>query len=101
MDLVRLLLNHDGTDGVNEDNSEAMARPYTFYPNPVNDQLRMEFSPDVQPAQVELYDLQGRLVHTQRNNLERIDMSQLPAGTNTMRIIMEDGKGYSDKVVKQ
>ena len=96
---ILFFLNHDGTVGTNEGRIEA--RPYCFYPNPAHDQLLLQYSPDVQPAQVELYDLQGRLVHTQRNNLERIDMSQLPAGTNTMRIIMEDGKGYSDKVVKQ
>ena len=76
-------------------------RPYTYYPNPVKEQLQMQFSPDVQPAQVELYDLQGRLVRTQRSNFEHIDMSQLPTGTYTMRVTMEDGKSYSDKVVKE
>jgi hypothetical protein len=50
---------------------------------------------------VELYDLQGRLVRTQRSGLERIDMSRLPAGTYMMRVTMEDGNSYSDKVVKE
>ena len=76
-------------------------RPYAYYPNPARDQLHMEFSPDVQPAQVELYDLQGRLVRTQNKAFRNIDMSQLPAGTYTMRVIMEDGMVYSDKVVKE
>ena len=58
-------------------------------------------SPDVQPAQVALHDLQGRLVRTQQRNLEHIDMSQLPAGTYTLRVTLEDGKTYSDKVVKE
>jgi len=40
-------------------------------------------------------------VHTQRSAFESIDMSQLPAGTYMMRVIMEDGKSYSDKVVKE
>jgi len=61
----------------------------------------MQFSTDVQPAQIELYDLQGRLVRSQGKAFESIDMSQLPAGTYTMRVIMEDGKAYSDKVVKE
>ena len=61
----------------------------------------MHFSPDVQPKQIELYDLQGRLVRTQNNAYESIDLSQLPAGTYTMRVIMEDGKAYTDKVVKE
>ena len=92
-------LTHDGTVGVNEGGIEV--RPYTYYPNPVKEQLLMQFSPDVQPAQVELYDLQGHLVRTQSKTFESIDMSQLPAGTYTMRVVMESGKIYSDKVVKE
>ena len=80
---------------------ETFVRPYAFYPNPVKEQLRMEFSPDVQPAQVELYDLQGRLVRTQDKAFESIDMSRLSSGTYTMRVTLEDGKSYTDKVVKE
>ncbi len=101
MYLTMFLLRHDGTDGVNENNAEAMARPYIFYPNPVNDQLRMEFSPDVQPTQVELYDLQGRLVRLQRNAFEQIDISSLSSGIYSMRITLTDGQVFSDKVVKE
>ena len=97
--LIYFFLNHDGTVGVNEGGIEV--RPYCFYPNPTEDMLRMQFSPDVQPKQIELFDLQGRLVRTQRSNFERIDMSQLPTGTYTMRVTLEDGKTYADKVVKE
>ncbi len=96
---IYFFLNHDGTVGVSEGGMEV--RPYCFYPNPANDQLHLQYSPDVQPARVELFDLQGRLVRTQQRNLEHIDMSQLPAGTYTMRVTMEDGTVYSDKVVKE
>ena len=80
---------------------EEFVRPYCFYPNPVKDQLRMQFSPDVQPDKVELYDLQGRLVRTQSKAFESIDMNQLPAGTYTLHVTLEDGKTYADKVVKE
>lgn len=76
-------------------------RPYCFFPNPVDDRLHMEFSPDVTPRQIELYDLQGRLVGIQNDGFEGVEMGQLPSGFYTMRIIMEDGTSYSDKVVKQ
>ena len=99
MGWVLFFLNHDGTVGTNEIGMEV--RLYTFYPNPVKEQLRMEFSPDVQPAQVELYDLQGRLLRTQDKTFESIDMSQLPSGTYTVRVTLEDGKSYMDKVVKE
>ena len=89
----------DGSLSVPE--MEKFVRPYCFYPNPAKDQLHMQFSPDVQPKQVELYDLQGRLVHTQSNGFKRVDMSRLPVGTYMMRVTLEDGKVFSDKVVKE
>jgi hypothetical protein len=98
-ELFYLSLTEDGTVGMNEKGIEV--RPYCFYPNPVKEQLLMQFSPDVQPVQIELYDLQGRLVRTQSKAFESIDMGQLPTGTYTMRVTLEDGKVYSDKVVKE
>jgi hypothetical protein len=92
-------IHHDGTVSVDE--GMVKVRPYTFYPNPTCDQLRMAFSPDVQPSLVELYDLQGRLVHTQDNGFDYIDMSRLPAGIYTVRVTMQDGQVFSDKVVKE
>lgn len=76
-------------------------RPYAFYPNPVQDQLHLLFSPDVKPTHIELYDLQGRLVKTQRNGLESLNLQGLATGTYTMRVALEGGKTFSDKVVKE
>ena len=97
--LVHFFLNHDGTVGTNEAGIEV--RPYAYWPNPTQDQLHLQYSPDVQPRQVELYDLQGRLVHTQQSGLEHIDMQGLSAGQYLMKVTLEDGKAYSDKVVKE
>ena len=76
-------------------------RPYTYYPNPAQDELRLYFSPDVSPTQIDLYDLQGRLVKTQRNGLESLNLQGIAAGTYTMRVTLEGGKAFSDKVVKE
>ena len=92
-------LTHDGTVSVNE--SGIQVRPYCFYPNPVQARLQMQFSPDVQPKQIELYDLQGRMVRVQRSSFGSIDMSRLPAGAYMLRVTLEDGTVYSDKVVKE
>ena len=73
----------------------------TAYPNPVQDELHLQYSPDVTPTQIELYDLQGRLVRTQKNGMERLEMNGLPAGTYTMRVTLKGGKVFSDKVVKE
>lgn len=96
---VFFLIINDDYDSIEEQG--IAIRPYAFYPNPTQDQLRLQYSPDVQPKQIELYDLQGRLLRTQRKGLESLDMSQLPAGTYTMRVTLEDGKMFSDKVVKE
>lgn len=95
-----LKITSEGYCSVKE-NEELLLKPYCFFPNPVDDQLHMEFSPDVQPQAVEIYDVQGRLVGTQNTSLENVDMNGLPAGTYTLRIVMEDGAAYSEKVVKQ
>ena len=99
MKLYLLKVDSDGLLSLPE--TEVQERPYGYYPNPVKEQLLMQFSPDVQPAHVELYDLQGRLVHRQNKAFESIDMSRLPAGTYTMHVTLEDGKTYMDKVVKE
>ncbi len=76
-------------------------RPYTYYPNPAQDRLHLQYSPDVKPAQVELYDMQGRLVRTQSKELENVDLQGLAPGQYLMKVTLEDGKTYSDKVVKE
>ena len=93
------ILTHDGIPASVKEGIEV--RPYMFYPNPTQDQLRLQYSPDVQPKQIELYDLQGRLVRSQGSAFESFDMGQLPTGTYTMRVIMDDGQVFTDKVVKE
>ena len=76
-------------------------RPYTYYPNPMQSELHLHYSPDVQPKQVEIYDLQGRLALSQDKSLENLNVQGLAAGQYLMKVTMEDGKVYSDKVVKE
>lgn len=97
--LFMMLLDEEGN--VSSPEIEGFFRPYLFYPNPVDNQLHIQYSPDVTPKAVELYDLQGRLLSTQSSDLENIDMKHLSTGAYTMHLIMKDGKTYSDKVVKK
>ena len=80
---------------------EEFVRPFTFYPNPAQDQLHLQYSPDVQPKTIELYDLQGRLVRTQSQGLESVNMQGLTPGQYLMKVTLEGGKSYTDKVVKE
>ena len=93
------LINDDGTIGTPE--AEAFIRPYAYYPNPTQDHLYLQYSPDVKPTQVEFYDLQGRLVRSQSDGLESIDLQGLGAGQYLMKVMLEDGKVYTDKVMKE
>ena len=78
-----------------------MDYPYRLFPNPVDDRLNIHYSPDVTPKAVELYDLQGRLTKTQDSDLESVGMENLPAGNYTLRVLLDDGKIFTEKVVKQ
>ena len=94
-----LLSKEKGNSGVSE--TENSVRPYLMYPNPVVDKLNVHYSPDVKPVKVEVLDLQGRLLGAQKGSLESIDMQNLPTGTYTINMTLDNGKTYSDKIVKQ
>lgn len=97
---VQFFLNHDGP--VN-DLSELgiQVRPYAFYPNPTKSELHLQYSPDVQPARIDLYDMQGRLVHSRNNGLESVNVQGLAAGQYLMKVTLKNGKVFTDKVVKE
>ena len=97
--LFFLFVYDDGTVSVPE--AESIVRPYAFYPNPAQDQLRLQYSPDVEPKQIELYDLQGRLVRSQGSGLESLNLQGLAPGQYVMKVTLTDGTTFSDKVVKE
>ena len=88
-------------NGTSTPEAESFIRPYLFYPNPTQDQLHLQYSPDVKPVQIELYDMQGRIVCMQQSDLENTNMQDLSAGQYLMKVTMEDGKVFTDKVVKE
>ena len=96
---VFYLFVNDDYDALDE--QDIIIRPYTFYPNPAQSELHLIYSPDVQPARIELYDLQGRLLQTQTQNLESIGLEGLAAGQYLMKVTLKDGKTFTDKVAKE
>lgn len=94
-----VLFRNNGTTGIPE--METFVRPYTYYPNPTQDQLHLQYSPDVLPKAIELFDLQGRQVRTQSKSLGSVNMQSLAPGQYLMKVTLEDGKSYTDKVVKE
>jgi len=89
----------DGTFSLPENKAEE--RPYTFYPNPANNELNLNISPEVEPSLIELYDIQGRIVRSQQNGFEKVSLRGLPAGTYALRVSLKNGKSYTSTVVKK
>lgn len=88
-------------EGMVDSNEIIVEHQIIIYPNPVGEELRLHCSPDVTLKQVELYDLEGRRVLSQRAGLEQIDMGNIPAGLYTLRVTIDDGTCFTDKVIKQ
>ncbi len=97
--IFHFFVSDDGYDEIHE--GETFIRPYAFYPNPVQDWLHLQYSPDVQPACIELFDLQGRLVSKQSQGLDNIELQGLALGQYVMKVTLRDGKVFTDKVVKE
>jgi len=77
------------------------SKPYSFFPNPVKDQLSFRFDDGTKPESVELYNLAGSLVAKQCKGLETIDMSAMSSGVYVLRVTMKDGTHYHEKIAKE
>ena len=97
---ISVVIVNDDYDGISGQDGVSV-RPYGFWPNPAKDILNLQYSPDVTPTRIELFDLQGRLVRSQTTGLESVGMEGLATGTYTLRVTLEGGKTFSDKVVKE
>lgn len=69
----------------------------TLYPNPTNDQFTIVSKEAIK--QVELYDITGRNLMT--SNQKTIDISHLTSGIYWVKIINENGKSISKKLIKK
>jgi len=71
-----------------------------LFPNPARDMIQLQFYPAISNAvRVQVYDLQGKLMHTETTSDQKINISNLAAGTYIFRIHY-DQKIYMHKVVK-
>lgn len=81
--------------------NKAEERPYTLYPNPVNDELSLNIAHDAEVSLMELYDIQGRMVRSKKSGFETISLQGLPAGIYALHVSMKDGKCYTSAMVKK
>lgn len=91
-----IIFQHDGTSTLD---NYADFRPYSFYPNPADDQINIRFSPDVNCEKVEVYGMDGKLYHQQNFNLNTVNISNLTNGIYMMKVTLDNGNTYTEKVV--
>ena len=80
---------------IGETGTEASAM--RLYPNPATDKVYIE---GAKAAEVQVYNALGQLVKTVQNANE-VSLEDLPQGVYLLRVTLEGGKVFSDKVVKE
>ena len=81
-----------------EENEYATANA-SLFPNPVEDRLSLQLSGNASCKNVEIYGIDGRLLKSQNDNFENIDVSDLPTGLYIAKINLNDGTVFTEKVV--
>ena len=74
---------------------EMQANPIKIYPNPANSHIFVEGE---HIETVEIYNLQGRLLHTQKGNVRKIEVSGFAAGTYWVKVSMENGQQVTKQI---
>ena len=79
----------------------------TVYPNPAKDFVTVEINVDLEIANVNLYNINGRAVGVnnysplQRDGIIQLDLRPLPTGTYFLHIKTDDGREILRKIVHQ
>ena len=80
--------------GIDENESHHISK---LYPNPATGTVRIEGEKSIE---VQVYNTLGQLVKTVQNTNE-VSLEGLPQGVYLLRVTLENGQVYSDKVVKE
>lgn len=88
----------EGESSVSVDENENGS--FNLYPNPVEDLLTVNRENSTNPARVEMFDINGRLVINQSLLSNQIDVSQLSSGVYTFKLI-SNNEVVTKKVYKK
>jgi hypothetical protein len=91
-DLFILDFHYSTTDGIDDQHGSML----TLYPNPAKDRVVIE---GVEAAEVQVYNAIGQVVKTVQGSNE-INVSGLPAGIYSIRVTMNDGNLFLNKIIK-
>ena len=74
-----------------------LSQTCNVYPNPAREKVTIE---GIEAAEVMVYNALGQVVKTVRGKSE-VSVADLPSGTYSIWVKMEDGKAFSTKIVKK
>lgn len=92
-----LLVLEGSTLGTTNFNSSEFA----LYPNPATDILNIKPTNGIVFNAAKIFDLQGRIVTSEKLNKEKISVQQLTSGTYIVLLTDADGNEYSKKFIKK
>ena len=72
---------------------------YELYPNPVDDRLVLKFADDHKCENVTVCSIDGRMLKSQDSDFENIDVSALTRGVYFVRIRLQEGSVFTEKIV--
>ena len=75
--------------------------PFVCYPNPSNGVINLSFAENTGCQLVEIYAIDGRLLHSQSSNFETVDMSSLESGIYIIKVRLADGWEFTERIVKE
>jgi hypothetical protein len=71
------------------------------YPNPTQNQLHLTFMPNSRITLIQLFDLQGKIVLTERRETNTLSVSHLKNGVYFLKVIGENGVSTEKVVVRR
>ena len=74
-------------------------RQYELYPNPADDRLVLKLADEHKCENVAIYSIDGRMLKSQDSDFENIDVSALTRGVYFVRIRLQEGSVFSEKIV--
>jgi hypothetical protein len=98
-----LKVNSEGLIVNTQSNELPLAQEAIVFPNPGSDYLQVKLAVQHKTATLQLFDLNGRMVHTEeiRGDMQRVQTATLPAGIYPYRISTKDRVIGSGKWVKE
>lgn len=85
----------NGPAGIEEHSSSAIE----LFPNPVKDQLTIEFEGNVQS--LELISMDGKLLKKQTADFSKMDLRDVKSGIYIVKIISMDGLVFTEQLIKE